>query len=133
MKVSGNPLLALGVPKRMLQRSTLCAGLASLTLLLGACGPDVAFYTGVASIASFGETGKGLVDHAVSYQTGEDCSLVHVDERRDYCVDHNAEDQLALTPPPSYCYQTLGSVECFTRPDPRRDTPALGTGALAAR
>jgi hypothetical protein len=24
-------------------------------------------------------------------------------------------------------------VECFTRPDPRRDTPALGTGALAAR
>lgn len=133
MKVPHDTPLASGVRKRLLRHSVLCAGLGSVSLLLSACGPDVAFYAGVASIASFGETGKGLADHAVSYQTGEDCSLVHVDERRDYCIDHNAEDQLALTPPPSYCYRTLGSVECFTRPDTRRDTPALGSGALASR
>jgi hypothetical protein len=134
MKVSHEICFAPSGIRRTVWRVATSAGSGAALLMLSACGgPELAFYSGVVSIASLSETGKGPIDHVVSYQTDKDCSIVHVDERRDYCIDHNAEDQLALTPPPSYCYQTLGSVECFTRPDTRRDTPALGSGSLALR
>jgi hypothetical protein len=60
-------------------------------------------------------TKKTLTDHIVSYQTGKDCSTVRVEEGRTYC----REDEPNPLPTVN-CYQTLGDVMCYAKPDPSR-------------
>ncbi len=86
--------------------------------LLTAC-PSTAIMTG-ASIVSFVNTDKFLGDHVATAITGEDCSALYVEQDGSYCkkyVDQNAKALAELENAP-YCYETLGDITCYDRPDP---------------
>lgn len=63
-------------------------------------------------------TKKTLVDHAVSFVKGKDCSTVRANQGRTYCL----EDEVAPAQE-IYCYETLGGVDCF------RDKKPYGTNS----
>lgn len=90
--------------------------LAVCALVLSACGPLAA--TGVpligeADVLTVVGTDKSIIDHVVSYSSGKDCSTVRREKGLHYCV----EDEPDVTPE-VYCYNTLGTVTCYDRPDP---------------
>ena len=85
--------------------------MVSLLVFLHGCGNFLAL-EGVSVIASE----KTLSDHLVSLISGKNCSVVRTERELAYC----AEDQPPIIRPSVYCYQTLGSVSCYNRPDPRR-------------
>lgn len=85
-------------------------------LMLGACAPTVA--SGVPGLAQIDVltvvgTDKSIIDHAVSYSSGKDCSYVYVEKGNHYCK----EDEVQVKPQ-VYCYRTLGRATCYERPDP---------------
>lgn len=87
-----------------------------LSLALAGCGPAVA--TGVPGLAQVDiltvmGTEKSLVDHAVSYSSGKDCSYVYVEKGNRYCK----EDEPVIKPM-VHCYRTLASATCYSAPDP---------------
>lgn len=88
--------------------------LVAVTLLLGstlisACDPVT--FAGVEAVSLMGSD-KTLVDHAVSYGSGKDCSTLRRERGQTYCL----EDQ-AVIRPNLYCYRDLGGVTCYDRPD----------------
>lgn len=58
-------------------------------------------------------TDKTIVDHVVSINSGKNCSTVRREQGLHYCE----EDEPAVNPH-VYCYNTLGRVTCYDRPDP---------------
>ena len=92
--------------------------------LLTAC-PSAAIMTG-ASVVSFVNTDKFLGDHLATAVTGEDCSALYVEESGSYCkeyVDESAQAMAELEDAP-YCYETLGDITCYDRPDPYTNSRA---------
>lgn len=80
-------------------------------LILSSCAlaPPIAAVEGVSAVA----TGKPLSDHVVSYYSGKNCSSVRKSTGRSYCE----EEELNPTPR-VWCYRSLGSINCYDRPDP---------------
>ena len=64
-------------------------------------------------------TGKTLLDHGASSQTGKNCSSVNAEKREPYCQDWIGQDVGAVT---LYCYPTLGQPECYVDPLPNRQS-----------
>ena len=62
-------------------------------------------------------TDKTVGDHIASIRSGKDCSTVRKDLGQTYCVE---DEDAAQTKFQGYCYNTLGTVTCYTEPDPRR-------------
>ena len=60
-------------------------------------------------------TDKTIVDHFVSISSGKNCSTVRREQGLHYCE----EDEPEIIPR-VYCYNTLGRVTCYDRPDPYR-------------
>ncbi len=58
-------------------------------------------------------TEKTLTDQVISLSSGKDCSSVRKEQGMTYCVEDEKQVKQKL-----YCYQTLGSVTCYDRPDP---------------
>ncbi len=83
-----------------------------IVLLLSACTALVPPIAAVEGITAVG-TGKPLSDHIVSYASGKNCSIVRSSTGRSYCE----EDELNPSPK-VWCYRSLGSVDCYDRPDP---------------
>ncbi len=93
----------------------ICAGL----LGLNACGGDVGLAMLAASTASFIHTDKTVVDHAVSYSTDRDCSILHIANDENYCEPPVPIEpgQVAYMASALSCYRPLGGVSCYDRPD----------------
>ena len=93
----------------------ICAGLLGLS----ACGGDVGLALIAASTASFIHTDKTVVDHAVSYSTDRDCSVLYMANDENYCKPPEPIEpgQVAYMSSVLYCYRTLGGVSCYDRPD----------------
>ncbi|MFQ5763639.1 MAG: hypothetical protein ACE5GT_01810 [Rhodospirillales bacterium] len=83
------------------------------SVLLAGCSiiPGVAEVQGAFVVG----TDKTIEDHIISWTSGKDCSSVRKEQGLTYCV----EDEPTVTPN-VYCYKTLGSVDCFDRPDPHK-------------
>jgi len=58
-------------------------------------------------------TDKTFTDHIISFSSGKDCSSVRREQGLSYCK----EDEVSITPN-VFCYNTLGRVTCYDRPDP---------------
>lgn len=86
---------------------------------LSACGASPALLMTGASLASFIHTDKTLTDHAVSYATEKDCSVLNLSNGYDYCdpPEGREREQIAYMAANLYCYRTLGGVNCYDRPD----------------
>jgi hypothetical protein len=88
-----------------------------MLLAIGGCtGPLAA--TGVPGLGQADAltvigTDKTLVDHVVSFSSGKNCSFIRTERGLHYC-----EEDEPVVNPEVYCYNTLGSVTCYTRPDP---------------
>lgn len=87
----------------------------SISFTLAGCGTFFAV-EGASVVAS----DKTASDHVVSLFSGKDCSIVRTERGLSYC----AEDEVFIEPR-VFCYQTLGSVSCYDRPDPRRSPDQL--------
>ncbi|NQW00237.1 MAG: hypothetical protein HQ483_11105 [Rhodospirillales bacterium] len=94
----------------------LFTGLACLLLLSGCGGLAASGVPGVAQVdvLTVMGTDKTLIDHVVSASSGKDCSSVRLEQGDYYCE----EDRPKITQN-IYCYNTLGSVTCYDRADPR--------------
>ena len=84
--------------------------------ILGACGPLAS--SGVPGLAQVDVltvmgTDKTIVDHVVSLSSGKNCSAVRLEKGQYYCKEDEPEIQQNI-----HCYNTLGRVTCYTRPDP---------------
>ncbi len=119
----------------------LCAGLLGLT----ACGGEVGLALLAANTAIFIHGDKTVVDHAVSYSTERDCSILYAVNDRNYCqpLEPIEPGQVAYLSSVLYCYRTLGGVSCYGRPDHAASSqtrimfgdtliPPLQSGRLAA-
>jgi len=85
-------------------------------LSVSACGPLVsASAPGLAEVdvLSLMGTEKTVVDHLVSLSSGKDCSAVRREKGQYYCKEDEPRIEQNI-----YCYNTLGSVTCYTKPDP---------------
>ena len=93
----------------------ICASLLGLS----ACGGEVGLAMFAASTASFIHTDKTMVDHAVSYSTDRDCSILYMANDENYCKPAVPIEpgQVAYMAQALYCYRTLGGVTCYDRPD----------------
>ena len=106
--------------------------LLTLSGCLIASGPGLF----VASVASFVNTKKTGADHVLSWATGQNCSTLAYSKGEDYCqpkegagLDYanigpgGASDENAAAG--AYCYRTIGTVTCYTNPDPSASAQAL--------
>ena len=106
-----------------------------MLLAIGGCtGPLAA--TGVPGLGQADAltvigTDKTLVDHVVSFSSGKNCSFIRTERGLHYCDEDDP-----VVNPEVYCYNTLGSVACYTRPDPhhgRHQTPGANDPNLVKR
>lgn len=113
----GTVLLSLG--------AGLSAGLA--VLMLAGCADPVTAVGAVGAavtMESMTATKKLPTDHALSWATGRDCSIIHFEKEGEYCPPNpHPVDRSNM-----YCIKTLGDVECRELPDPFRN----GDRALAS-
>jgi hypothetical protein len=58
-------------------------------------------------------TGKTVSDHVISYASGKNCSTIRRQIGQNFCE----EDDLS-EPEEIFCYNTLGNVNCFLKPQP---------------
>ncbi len=58
-------------------------------------------------------TDKTVTDHIVSFSSGKNCSVIRQNQGLTYCEEDELVPVQSL-----YCYNTLGSVTCYDRPDP---------------
>ncbi len=118
-----------------------CASLLGLT----GCGSDAGLALFAASTATFIHTDRTVYDHAVSYSTDRDCSILYLANDEAYCkpAEPIENDQIAFMSSALYCYRTLGGVSCYDRPDYTASSqtrinfgntliPPLDAGAMAA-
>ncbi len=103
--------------------------LASLLLASGlaACDPATGALFATANVVSFVQTDKTLIDHGVSLAQDKDCSTLHWAEKEDYCQDGDEGEDLALEPAAGgpYCYRSIGSIVCYSEPDPNASDQLL--------
>ncbi len=84
-------------------------------LLLSGCGisfvePAGAFVA--ASAAAVPVFGRSIPDMVYSGITGEDCSVVRLEQGKTYC--RGVEPPIE---PPPVCTRSLGTIECWANPD----------------
>jgi hypothetical protein len=87
-------------------------------------GAPVSLWLAGASVASFVVAERGLFDIAYSVVTGQDCSVIHLERRGEYCRTDPVQA------PAPFCTRSLGDVDCWTVAEPYGpqrgvpDTPA---------
>ena len=96
------------------------AALCVLLLGVSACeqaAGNVALVVLGTDMSSLMFTGKTLLDHGASAQTGKDCSMVNAEKRQPYCQEWGERDGATVM---LYCYPTLGQPDCYLEPLPGR-------------
>ena len=85
--------------------------LGLLGVVLGACSavPGLAQVEGATVMG----TDKTLSDHIISLSSGKNCSIIRKDRGLTYC-----EEDEPVIKQNIYCYNTIGRVTCYDRPDP---------------
>ncbi len=91
-----------------------------LACLLGLSGCAAVAGTIVgANVATVIHADKTIPDIVLSEQRGENCSLLHAARNEPYCqpAPPDPAETLAALANNRYCYRTLGSIDCYDRPD----------------
>lgn len=95
-----------------------------LVLGLAACDPASQAVMAGASLVTFVHSDKTVSDHLATWAFDKDCSTLSLANGEGYCNDWVSEEQLAAEEAEAkarlastYCYRTLGAVNCFREPD----------------
>ena len=87
-----------------------------LPALLGLGGCHEPWYAPVGVVAGFNAAAipvihRDLLDAVYSAVTGRDCSIVHLDDGKNYCTPPEPP-----VVPPAYCTHSLADVDCWSSP-----------------
>jgi hypothetical protein len=95
-----------------------------LALGLGACDPASQAMLAGASLVTFVHTDKTIGDHVATWAFDMDCSTLTLANGEGYCHDFATEEDLraaeaeaAAQQAGTYCYRTLGGIDCYRQPD----------------
>lgn len=95
-----------------------------LALGLAACDPASQALVAGASLVSFVHTDKTIGDHVATWAFDKDCSALTLANGEGYCNEFVSEEELAAAEADAkarlnatYCYRTLGAVDCYREPD----------------
>jgi len=91
--------------------------LVPAVLLMAACSPTQTAVLAGTSLISLLETDKTVPDHIMSQVMNKDCSSERLIKDGKMCLDENRPTTVAQSIP-SYCYRTLGTITCYTSPNP---------------
>ncbi|WP_421877563.1 hypothetical protein [Pacificispira sp.] len=101
------------------RRTSLLAPLFGLTVLLSACGGGSELITPATAIMASGAViiaeDKTPTDLIASAVTGLDCDTIRKSRDKGPLCRPEKEEVIEA---PLYCYRTLGTVNCFERPNP---------------
>jgi hypothetical protein len=91
---------------------------------LAACDPTTQALMAGASLVTFVHSDKTIGDHFATWAFDQDCSTLALANGEGYCDEFaNEEDRLAAEADAearlarTYCYRTLGQINCFRQPD----------------
>ncbi len=112
-KLTASVLSFVAMPAIPLERLKLVPLLAAL-LLLGGCKGS--WYEPLGVVAGFNAAAipvihRDLFDAVYSAVSGRDCSIVHLDDGKNYCTP----PELPIAPP-VYCTHSLADVDCWSSP-----------------
>ncbi len=113
-------------------RALRLARLLPLTLvtaiLVTGCGIESASIFAAAEVAAIPVFHRSLPDIVVSALSGQDCSVVRLDQGKTWCREIAPPPQ-----PPPFCTRSLGVVDCWANPQALTDQPPRGVadGPLA--
>jgi len=95
-----------------------------LALGLAACDPASQAMLAGASLVTFVHTDKTIGDHVTTWAFDKDCSTLTLANGEGYCHDFVTEEERAAAEAEAaaqqagtYCYRTLGGVDCYRQPD----------------
>jgi len=107
---------------RLSLRLALSAPLVALGL--AACDPGSQALLAGASLVTFVHTDKTIGDHIATWAFDKDCSTLTLANGEGYCHDFVTEEELAAADAEAkarlantYCYRTLGGIDCYRQPD----------------
>lgn len=100
---------------------TIAPGLVlAAAFVLQACAGPVGIAVAGVTAATFAVDRKLPPDYVAGWITGQDCSSLEAEKTGDYC---RTPEEIAAAKaaanrraPPSYCYRTLGVVDCSAAP-----------------
>ena len=102
-----------------------------LGLSLGACDPASQAMLAGASLVTFVHTDKTLGDHMATWAFDQDCSVLYAADGEPYCQRFVTEEErraaeaaAAAQQANTYCYRTLGAINCFREADSLASTQA---------
>ena len=94
---------------RFIQACFLCVALSACT----------ATEIGIATMASIIWTEKLPTDYALGWVSGRTCNTVQaLEDKGPVCRGPDYRLYPVIETPPQWCYESLGDVTCYTRPDP---------------
>lgn len=95
-----------------------------LVLGLAACDPGSQAVLAGASLVTFVHSDKTVGDHVATWAFDKDCSTLSLANGEAYCRERiteekrkAAEAEAAAQLAGTYCYRTLGAINCFRQPD----------------
>lgn len=107
---------------RLKLKSVLAAPL--LLGALAACDPGSQAMLAGASLVTFVHTDKTIGDHVATWAFDKDCSTLSLANGEKYCQEFVTEEQrkaaeaeAAARLAGTYCYRTLGAINCYRQPD----------------
>lgn len=91
---------------------------------LAACDPGSQAMLAGASLVTLVHTDKTISDHVATWAFDKDCSSLSLANGEKYCQEFvteaerkAAEAEAAARLAGTYCYRTLGAINCFRQPD----------------
>jgi len=91
---------------------------------LAGCDPASQAVLAGASLVTFVHTDKTFGDHFSTWAFDKDCSMLSLANGEQYCSEFVTEEEIqaaeaeaAAQLAATYCYRTLGSINCFQQPD----------------
>lgn len=91
---------------------------------LAACDPGSQAVLAGASLVTFVHTDKTIGDHMATWAFDKNCSTLSLANGEKYCREHVTEEELKAAEAEAearlagtYCYRTLGTINCFRQPD----------------
>jgi hypothetical protein len=107
---------------RLKLKSVLAAPL--LVGALAACDPGSQAMLAGASLVTFVHSDKTIGDHVATWAFDKDCSTLSLANGEKYCQEFVTEEQrkaaeaeAAAELAGTYCYRTLGAIDCYRQPD----------------
>ena len=91
---------------------------------LAGCDPASQAMLAGASLVTFVHTDKTFGDHFSTWAFDKDCSVLSLANGEKYCSEFVTEEEIqaaeaeaAAQLAATYCYRTLGRINCFQQPD----------------